>query len=162
MTERQKADNCVICCKQSYQSVCAICNVKMHTECYIMYIAKSNDVCPQCKSFSIHPSRYQYSRHRADVITKIRNFLDDLDTYRAPNGHLYMHQKSISALSSMFKYIRENKDELASVKGFMLQVKIKLIDLIENEYINTQAYFCSIYTDIFKETPYCNALGNII
>ena len=128
------SDKCAICCLKSNQSLCAFCNVKMHTECYIQFVAKGNCIrCPQCTKQRICVIEYTYTWKQVHS--------------RILQRYIYIHHAYNVCRSrwNIFWYFllrflaicffEKNVLDILYIPSFIFHVKQKLLDAITNEHL---------------------------
>ena len=160
MTEEHKPDKCVLCFCNSYQSVCEICNVKMHVNCMFAYISETNNmICPQCNQGCIQPRKYKTrvsNKNKNAFAKKIAKIFPIIEAHSDENGVVIPTKKSVDALLSLFSYIRDNKYHAMNFPNFLLIAKQKLIDVIQNPHMKkyeNHYKFSYIYASIYTRNP---------
>ena len=138
--------------------VCPVCEVRMHTDCFIQFIGGTDRTrCPQCGFDNIYPMQMRHTnRKRAEFISKSKSYFEQVDKYISDNGHVTATENSVNLLLCMFKFYKDNKYMASSFSSLLLQIKKKLIEIIENTHMMKFAghgEFMGLYVEIFSKPP---------
>ena len=158
------ADLCLICHKKSHQHACMVCNGRMHIDCFIAYIANTNDMakCPQCNNATLCLKTHYMTRKSHVTIQNLNESWNHVHRHCIDNT-LVITQESVSDLINFFKFIQKHKYGVVYVPYLLQLTKRIYHEVLCNhlmQYHEEYPLFSDIYYDTFKKTSNTNPRGS--
>lgn len=152
------ADRCLICHRNSNQHACLVCNLRMHIDCFIDYVANTNDMakCPQCNNATLCLKTHYVTRKASATIQDLDKSWGLVNRY-CIDSTFVMSQESVFDLANFFKFIQEHKYDIVYVP-YLLQLTKRLYGVVIGnqamQYYEGYSSILDIYADTFPRVSF--------